>query len=377
MENMKNKVHIIDSTLRDGEQAPGVVFTYEDKLRIAEHLSLIGVDEIEAGTPAVGDQERKVIHDICRKNLNSDVSVWCRAMESDIGLAAECGVPVLHISFPLSKIQLNAMGKSLSWVFSTLKRLIKKSGKEFDFISIGIQDALRCDKNVLFDFILCAEANGADRVRLADSIGIGTPLAVYRLFRDIKKTNTHIKVGFHGHNDLGMATGNSIAAIEGGADTIDVTVNGLGERCGNAALEEISVALGFSELHYCDIECASLTQICEYVSAASKRIIPDYKPITGNNIFTHESGTHLCSLFNNPLSYQPFLPEDIGKKGMKIIAGKHSGSKAVKKIFSNIGIYINSEQAFYITRLVKTKSIEQKRSLSEEELKNIYQECFG
>ena len=369
---MKKKVNIIDSTLRDGEQSPSVMFTENQKIKIAEDLSQIGVDEIEAGMPAIGQQERKIIQKITKMNLHCDISVWCRAIEKDIQLASECNVGKVHISFPISDILLKAMGKNIKWVYDSLKKLISFAKKYFDYISIGAIDVIRCDKNILFDFINCAEAYGAKRVRLADTVGAATPLSIYHLILEIKKRKNLIKIGFHGHNDLGMATANSIAAIEAGADSVDVTINGIGERCGNAALEEVAVALKFLDLHYCNVDISSITSLCENVAKIIKQPIPKNKPVTGDAIFTHESGIHCNGILKNPLTCQLFLPETIGRPSYRIVAGKYSGTAAIKKVFDDLGICLTSEQSHLLVKQIKKKAVKKRKNLSNLELKALY-----
>ena len=377
VDHPKKNILIVDSTLRDGEQAPDVVFTESERLYLAERLCEIGVDEIEAGIPAGGPDEIAGIRAIAKLNLSCDLSVWCRALDRDIELAAQCDVPMIHISFPVSPIQLDVMGKDYRWVFESLEKRIAFAKKFFDRVAIGALDATRCDDHMLFEFISEAASLYVDRVRLADTTGIATPVRIYHLLKEIKKRHPEIHVGFHGHNDLGMATANTISAIEGGADSVDVTVNGIGERCGNAALEEVAVAIGVSGAYLCSIDINKISELCEYVSNVTKKPIPPNKPVTGSAIFNHSSGIHCRGIEKNPLAFQPFLPESVGKSGARFLAGKHSGTSGIRKILNDIGVDATPDQIKDILKRVKARAISKGGSLSSLEVKSLYDACFS
>lgn len=327
---MTLQIQLADTTLRDGEQAPGVAFSTKQKLRIAQMLADMGIDEIEAGIPAMGEKERSTIRALTNLKLPCRLMVWCRAKIQDIRLAAECGTNSVHISFPLSSILLKAMSKDRSWVINSLAHLISCAGEHFEFVSVGAQDAFRTDLSFLKQFYHLAYRAGAHRLRIADTVGTATPSRVMRIFNELSSLPFSLPLEFHGHNDLGMATANAFTAAEAGAHVLSVTVNGLGERAGNTALEEIAMALSLDKKFQCNVHTPSLTNLCSFVAKASARSIPITKPVTGDTVFSHESGIHCAALLKDPLSYQPFLPENAGQKKTRFVLGKHSGKKVKK-----------------------------------------------
>jgi len=338
-------IKIVGTTLRDGEQAPGVSVPLENKLRIAEMLDHAGVDELEAGIPAMGDQAQGDIREIVRLGLLCQVTSWCRATAKDIAMARRCRASGLHISFPVSSIHLKAMDKNETWVLKELERLIPMALWDFDYVTVGAQDATRADLAFLGSFIILASDAGASRVRIADTVGTSTPFSVHRLICRLKRLKPGILLEFHGHNDLGMATANTISAISAGVLAVSVTVNGLGERCGNAALEEVVQAIKFINGFKTGMEMNKIIRICGYVAEASSRPIPPAKPVTGAEIFTHESGIHCAALLKDPLSYQPFLPQTLGRRGTRFSLGAHSGSRAIQYLLAQAGIAVSEQEA--------------------------------
>ena len=341
----KKRVWIVDTTLRDGEQAPGVAFDTGAKLAIARLLADLGVEEIEAGIPAMGPE---ACRDLVRLNglgLPCRLSAWCRAEQSDIEQAAECGLPGVHISFPLSLIQLEAFGKSRRWVLERMEALVPRAAALFPHVSVGAQDATRCETSFLRRFVRLAADCGAGRVRIADTVGIATPAAIRRIIAPLSRCAPGMQIEFHGHNDLGLATANALCALEAGAGALSVTVNGLGERAGNAALEQLAVALPFTENWRSRLDTRRLMALCEYVARASGRPIPADRPVTGVQVFQHESGIHCAALLENPLAYQPFVPETVGRSGFGFVLGRHSGTASIRHILNQAGIAVSRDEA--------------------------------
>ncbi len=220
---------------------------------------------------------------------------------------------------------MNAMNKDESWVFAQSEELIPFALKHFRYVSVGAQDAARADKVFLKKFARLTKEAGAYRLRIADTVGIATPFSIGRLIREISDAADDLLLEFHAHNDLGMAAGNAISAMESGASALSVTVNGLGERAGNAALEEVVAAIAVTSSDFCQIRMDKLMPLCRYVSELSKRPIPPNKPITGDMVFTHESGIHCHAMLKEPLAYQPFSSEILGRTS-RFVIGKHSGA---------------------------------------------------
>jgi len=376
LQSKKNKgqsqVWIVDTTLRDGEQAPGVVFNTEEKLEIASMLAQTGVDEIEAGIPAMGDIACKEIRKMVDLKLPCTLSSWCRAKKEDIELAATCNTPGVHISFPTSSILLKTFDKSEAWVLSALEELVLFARARFNQVTVGAQDATRTDVRFLKTFAEQAHNYGAHRIRLADTVGIVSPSVVIRTIKSLLKTIPDLSIEFHGHNDLGMATANAVSAVDAGANSLSVTVNGLGERAGNAPLEEVSMALFEVGEYNGNIKLSNLTMLCQMVAKASGQDIATSKPITGKNVFCHESGIHCSGLLKNPLSYQLFDPKIVGKNKPEYIIGYHSGRAGIRHILSEQGIAVNKNEAGRLLVLVRRKAHIRKSSLSVDELEALY-----
>ncbi|MDW7694873.1 homocitrate synthase [Flammeovirgaceae bacterium SG7u.111] len=328
--------YIIDTTLRDGEQTPGVAFSIDEKMKIAAMLDELGIDEVEAGTPVIGEEEQEAISTIAQAGFCFKTSSWCRAKTEDIVQAARLGAQCINISLPVSSIQMETLGKDRRWVMGQLKETLALAKGLFPHVTMGAQDASRAEPEFLQHYIWNAIDAGADRIRIADTVGILDPIETFEFISGLKKLFSFQPIEFHGHNDYGMATANAVAAMKAGADCISATVNGLGERAGNSALEEL-IAYLYSK-QGADRFCTKiLNQLCRYVAALSDSAIPKQKAITGGNAFRHESGIHTSAILRNVKSYQVINPADFGVEGTRIALGKHSG-KASFEAFSQRNI---------------------------------------
>jgi homocitrate synthase NifV len=342
-----------DTTLRDGAQASGVFFDSSDKIAIARALDAIGIDEIEVGTPAMGSHEEADIARIRNLGLRCRLSVWCRARTQDILSAARSGVDGIHISFPVSDILLQALNKHRDWVLERLQELIPLAASRFAHVSVGAQDATRADEPFLFRFVEAAARAGAHRLRLADTVGVGRPETIKRLVTCCHQTAPCLPLEFHGHNDLGLATANALIAAEAGAAALSLTINGLGERAGNAALEQVVMILALHPALCCGVDPTHLFSICRLAAIASDRFMAPDRPIVGDLCFTHESGIHCHALFRDRRSYEPFNPQSIGRRH-RLTIGSHSGGAALRHFLRQAGIEASTDQIQALQSLLRS-----------------------
>ncbi|ACB49900.1 homocitrate synthase [Crocosphaera subtropica ATCC 51142] len=362
-----NHVHVNDTTLRDGEQAAGIVFSAIEKIAIACLMDAIGIPELEVGIPAMGGSEAEAITAIVQKGLKTALLGWNRAVRSDIEASIACGLRRVHISVPVSDIQIKAKFKGkTNLVWDRLRDSINFALDHDLFVSVGAEDASRADESFLVEVAQFAESLGASRFRFCDTVGILNPLTtaqkVGKLVKSIK-----MPIEMHTHNDFGLATANALAGLQAGAVSVNTTVNGLGERAGNAALEEMIMAL--KRLYQVDLgmETSRLRELSQLVVKASGIPLPPWKAIVGDNVFAHESGIHAHGVLQNPQTYEPFSPDEVGWK-RRLVVGKHSGRHLLTNLLSQHGISLNHEESQVVLDSVRHLSVQMKRSLTVEEL---------
>ncbi len=367
----KRPIMLDDTTLRDGEQTAGVVFANKEKIRIAKLLDEIGVHQIEAGIAAMGGDERDTIEEIAHLGLKASVLGWNRANVADIKQSIDCGVDAVAISLATSDIHIETkLKKDRAWVLSSIREAVAFAKSHGVYVSVNAEDASRTEMGFLIEYALAAKAEGADRIRFCDTVGIMEPFRLYSAIKTLRE-ETGLEIEMHTHNDFGMAVANAIAGIRAGATWVNVTVAGLGERAGNAALEEVVMALKYVEDIEIEMDTTRFREIAEYVMKAAGRKIPVWKSVIGTNMFAHESGIHADGVIKNPKTYEVFSPDEVGLV-RQIVIGKHSGSKAIEMKFAEYGIELSKEQSTEMLPLVRTMAIELKRSLFDKELLYIY-----
>jgi homocitrate synthase NifV len=368
-----SQVRIDDTTLRDGEQTAGVVFANSEKLQIAKMLAEMGIHQIEAGIPAMGGDEKEAVKAIAALELGCSILAWNRAVVSDVQHSLDCGVDAVAVSISASDIHIqNKLRKDRQWVLDSVKRTVDFAKDHGLYVSVNAEDASRAESEFLVEFASTAKAHGADRLRYCDTVGMMDP---FRIHAHVKMLidEVGLPVEMHTHNDFGMATANALAGVWAGATYVNTTVNGLGERAGNAALEEVVMALKYLDGHDTGIDTTRLRELAEYVSHASGRFLPTWKAIVGDHIFTHESGIHADGVLKDPRNYEAFPPEAVGLT-RQLVIGKHSGSAAVVYKFHEFGIELTREQAARVLELARSMSVELKRPLFDKELVYIYQD---
>ena len=372
--NATRDVWLVDTTLRDGAQAVGVVFSRAEKIAIATLLSEMGLPELEIGTPALGSEAMADIRALVALKLPAVLSCWCRAHFNDVVRACECGVDIIHISFPTSPQLLAAFNKTKAWALEQLDRLVAVARPSCHRVSIGLQDASRADLDFLLAFAGRAQQLGVDRLRMADTVGRLTPLETNRLVSRVRAKVPGLALDFHGHNDLGLAVANTLMAVDGGVQCVNVTVNGLGARAGNAALEAVVMALQLGLGKRTGVTTHRLTELCELVAAASGRPLPASQPIVGPAIFQHESGRHGAGQLADHTACELIHPEHVGRPPADGIIGRHCGTRMLMQTMRKLGCTISREQAALLVQKIRRQATRVKRALSSDEVLRLYRE---
>ncbi len=347
-----SKITIYDTTLRDGEQTPGVCLRTPEKLRIAKKLDELGVHQIEAGFPVVSNEEKRSIKTIVKEDLNADILVLSRTKKEDIDTAIDCDVDGIITFMGTSEIHLkHKMKMSQEEILNVCMKSIEHAKDHGLFVAFSAEDATRTDLNFLKKIYKRAEDYGVDRVHIADTVGAISPQGMNYLVTELKST-LKTDIALHCHNDFGMALSNSISGLLAGANALSTTVNGIGERAGNTSLEEVVMALKIIYNIDLGFNIKVFYELSKLVEELTSMKIPETKPIVGRNVFRHESGIHVDAVLEEPLTYEPFLPELIGHQ-RQIVLGKHSGCRAVKAKLDESGIDVTKDELCKIVEKVK------------------------
>lgn len=367
---MVRKYKIIDTTLREGEQAPGVMFTLEQKKKIIDLLVHVGVAEIELGVSSPLADCTMPLLKYCRSNYpDMRLSLWSRCREEDIRFASILMPDILSLSIPVSEIHLTKkMVRDRSWAEKVMQDSIDLTRRLGMEASVGFEDATRADPVFLGEMALLAEKAGASRLRLADTVGVASPGRIAQLMSEMRTNLSTCELAIHTHNDFGMATANAVAAFEAGAIWADATVLGLGERAGCAKLEEL---VGYIALVQKDPDLypTHLRCLTRYVADITGRNISGHKPIIGEDIFTCETGLHLQGLQKDPQTYEPYNPESVGGR-RKMLFGAKSGRVAVlQEIYGTGGEATGKNIETSVIKAIRQSARKLRRPLTEVELR--------
>jgi 2-isopropylmalate synthase len=346
------KIRIFDTTLRDGEQTPGVTITPDKKVQVAVKLDELGVDAIEAGFPVVSQGEMHAIRTIVKQGLKAEVCGLARTVELDIDAAIKCDLKYVHTFIATSDIHMQYKLKM------TPEQVLEKAIKAVDYckkhglqVEFSAEDATRSNREFLLQVFKAVTDAGADRIDIPDTVGYRTPDYMAQIVKDVKGV-TKLPISVHCHNDFGLAVANAIAGTNAGAACAHVTINGLGERAGNASLEEFVMALEILYNKKHNIKTQLIYETSKFVSNTMGIIVQPNKAIIGENAFGHESGIHTHGIINNPLTYEPIAPELVGRKRW-LQAGKHAGAHGIRVMLEEFGIRPTEEQLHSIVEKQK------------------------
>lgn len=386
--SLPDRVYFFDTTLRDGEQTPGISFTLKEKLLIAQQLDKLGIAIIEAGFPRVSEGDYQACKEIGQLGLNAEIIGLARLDQQDIDKVIQADMDSIHVFIATSDLHLKEkLRKSRQEVLEDITSWVQYARDHYDIVEFSAEDATRSDLDFLLQANLKAVEAGASRVNIPDTVGTITP----RAFGHVVKTHRerlpkNVRIAVHCHDDFGLSTANSLAGIENGAAQVHTTILGLGERAGNASLEEVAMSLYALYGVETGLNTREIYPTARLVETLSGVPIPSQFPLVGKNAFKHESGIHAHAIISNPRNYEPLTPELIGLDrtdqlkdivSQSITLGKHSGGHALRAKLEEMGIQVADLQFMDIMTRIKHYGELLKRDLYEQDLYAILKDVLG
>jgi homocitrate synthase NifV len=356
-------VRFCDTTLRDGQQAAGVAFSVKDAMDIALALDSIGVEQIEAGTPAAGAHGRQTVAAVLELDLTATVSAWCRCRREDVDTARAVGATNLHIAVPTSDLHIRQrLGIDRAQTVSRAVAVVEHALGQGATVSVGFEDASRADEDFLVDLGTRLAELGVRRFRYADTVGVLEPIgALARLRRLARRLPAEWEI--HAHNDLGLATANTLAALQAGFGWASTTVTGIGERAGNASLAEVAMAARHLHGLALNLNTAGLPALTALVARASGTAVPAGAPVVGSRAFAHESGVHVDGVLKAPRTYEPYDPAEIGVR-RRLVLGTQSGRASLRAAAAAFDLDITEEELVALVAAVRSWDVQRRRPLA-------------